>query len=398
MVRFLKLTRRENDRMWLRNITLSIIVLLTFFLSHKIKKKENKLTYDIFALLFDMMTVSSIALLFFSIIDVNNEQILITFLLLFVIFFFSILIKANNQIIPRHKYIIVSLITIPIVGLIYLGQDYRQSVLATEKKEVSTKNYNHLAKKRDMTIKKQLDNNIQLSNVSTDNELLVISDNFISYGNADKEAFIYGENFDNREDNFLIQANENGEFFIRKDEFDSNDLTRFILYEKDISIYSDGSFELMSQDYKSYSVKQILETPHQILKIGEDIEPGNYVVLTDTYGELEWVNYGTTKLFEKNLYINLKSGESLKISNAILFRHNDNKSYNNNLNRNGMLKVGVDIKEGEYEIVRNSESSLLKYSETIEGDNETGELIFTDEISVRTGEYLYLNDVYLFEK
>lgn len=345
-----------------------------------------------------MMTVSSIALLFFSIIDVNNEQILITFLLLFVIFFFSILIKANNQIIPRHKYIIVSLITIPIAGLIYLGQDYRQSVLATEKKEVSTKNYNHLAKKRDMTIKKQLDNNIQLSNVSTDNELLVISDNFISYGNADKEAFIYGENFDNREDNFLIQANENGEFFIRKDEFDSNDLTRFILYEKDISIYSDGSFELMSQDHKSYSVKQILETPHQILKIGEDIEPGNYVVLTDTYGELEWVNYGTTKLFEKNLYINLKSGESLKISNAILFRHNDNKSYNNNLNRNGMLKVGVDIKEGEYEIVRNSESSLLKYSETIEGDNETGELIFTDEISVRTGEYLYLNDVYLFEK
>ena len=140
-------------------------------------------------------------------------------------------------------------------------------------------------------------------------------------------------------------------------------------------------------------------------KVGEDLEEGLYLALSqsgfsylevskDSSGELDSIISNDN--FSTNRYIYVSDGQYLKLQDAELVKHKETQldmSDPSNL-KDGMYKVGVDIKPGEYKVksdslgyVEVSKNAKGVLSSIISNDNFEGEKYVT----VKKGQYLKLN-------
>ncbi|KZL94384.1 hypothetical protein [Clostridium magnum] len=144
-------------------------------------------------------------------------------------------------------------------------------------------------------------------------------------------------------------------------------------------------------------------------KVGTDIQPGEYVVTSDTSGYVEVTKDSTGSLdsivmnenIQGRVYVTIASGQYFTTKNAKTYPADKAPKVTPTDNKlsSGQYKVGVDIQPGEYKVrssnggyVEVSKSSKHGMGDIVSNDNFTGDKYITiaagQYITIRNGDIL----------
>ncbi|AZK43556.1 MULTISPECIES: hypothetical protein [Erysipelothrix] len=138
--------------------------------------------------------------------------------------------------------------------------------------------------------------------------------------------------------------------------------------------------------------------------VGTDLEPGEYMLLTDQEGYFEIRNQNATQIksndnFKGNSIITLKENETIEVSKARLYPYATSPKLNPQAD--GMYKIGEHLEAGTYKL----QTELSGYYEITTTSNHNVDDIlennnFTDPVTiyVKDGEYLKLNSASILER
>lgn len=167
--------------------------------------------------------------------------------------------------------------------------------------------------------------------------------------------------------------------------------------------------EVKKEEAKKEEPKKTSRITAGTYKVGTDIPPGEYLVLTtgsmcyieaakDSTGKLESIIFNDN-LMKGNSYVTLNNGEYFKLQGGEMYPVAEAKSIipASGLYTDGMYKVGIDIPAGEYKVVLDS---AMGYVEVSANSTHKLEAIITNDnltadsyITVSQGQYLKISGV-----
>lgn len=156
-----------------------------------------------------------------------------------------------------------------------------------------------------------------------------------------------------------------------------------------------------------------LEISAGTYKVGDDIDAGEYLVLSDgmayieaaedSTGELESIIFNENLMGEAHAYVTLEDGQYFKLQGGAMYPEEDAPSIvpEDGLYTDGMYKVGEDIPAGEYQVILDDASELgMGYLEVSSDSSHELESIITNDnveadtyITVEEGQYLTIQDL-----
>lgn len=156
-----------------------------------------------------------------------------------------------------------------------------------------------------------------------------------------------------------------------------------------------------------------LEISAGTYKVGDDIDAGEYLVLSDgmayieaaedSTGELESIIFNENLMGEAHAYVTLEDGQYFKLQGGSMYPEDDAPSIvpEDGLYTDGMYKVGEDIPAGEYQVILDDASELgMGYLEVSSDSSHELESIITNDnveadtyITVEEGQYLTIQDL-----
>lgn len=138
--------------------------------------------------------------------------------------------------------------------------------------------------------------------------------------------------------------------------------------------------------------------------VGTDLDPGEYMLLTDQEGYFEIKNQNSTQIksndnFRGNSIITLNENEMIEVSRALIYPYEASPELKPQAD--GMYKIGEHLEAGTHKL----KTELSGYYEITTSSNHNVDDIlennnFTDTITiyVKDGEYLKLNSASILER
>lgn len=389
-----------------QRIDLIIIFLISLgigLIIHRIRKKNPTILNHIIKIIFDAVTTVSGVLIVGGFLQVKDQQMDMMMVLIAIIICFQIIIETVNEPIKLNKIILTFLLVFPIIGIYYANMQYKSIYNAEQislKKNQAHSDYVDTTHKRNFILWDQQNNNLKINQEKT----IKVDDFILIHGNSTPNIYIYGENAITHKQLFLVKTNNVGNFTVKLDKKQLAGSFKINLFVNHIALQDKRTVVKES----SASVDKVLDIsglPTQTsisdgtYVIGTDLAPGNYVILSNKIGSIQWLSGDNViKSFAKNLYIDLKQNDVIRIQNAELLKISPEINMVNGAAINGMLKVGTDILPGKYQLeATDSVNDAKVYSTPLGSHTSTGKSV-TESVTLQKNDYIYITNNKLVKK
>lgn len=380
-----------------------VIGMFLTYLVCKRREKEANIVNHVLKIVCDSLTIISGTLIASYFLKADEQQFGMILVLLSFIICLQIVFEVIGEPIRKYKITMAILLIFPLSGVFYGTLQFQNNVEAGEnQKDTSgaTNNYVSLVQNRDMSVREQEGNEIQLSK----EDINFYGDFFSLKGKIDSDTYIYGENPSDNTPLFLTKADDQGYFSTAIPRNDVADLSRIDLYVNHISIsaddtvYKDKATKPDSQlNIKEIDEKQALSSGSYT--VGTDCKAGEYILLAKDTGQINWLNDSSnSKSFDNSLYVKLSENDVIEIQGAEMFPVTKHTAFVPNKVDNGMLKVGTDIESGRYQIKATNDYAIAKkYKDSISNKLEEDSVIDSQEVELKDNEYIYLMNTQLIK-
>lgn len=377
-------------------------IVMSYFVRKRREKEANIVNHTL-KIACDSLTIISGTLIASYFLKVDEQQLGMISVLLSFIICLQIVLEVIGEPIKKYKAILATLLIFPLGGVFYGTLQFQNNVAAGESEKTTTEtnsNYVNLVQDRDMSVREQDENKLQVSQEETN-----FYGNFFSLnGRTDSDIYVYGEDPLDNTPLFLTKANDEGYFSVAISRKDIPDLSTIDLYVNHVSIladdtvYKDKAAKPDSQlDIKEVDEKKSLDAGSYT--VGTDCKAGQYILLSKGTGQINWLNDSTnSKSFDNSLYVKLANGDVIELQNAQMIPVTEHTAFVPDTTENGMLKVGTDIESGRYQIKASNDYAIAKkYNGSISNRPNEDTIIDSQEVELKDDEYVYLMNTQLIK-
>lgn len=386
------------EKLFFISVIVSVCCLCISFL---FSKKVPTLIVRVVKIISELLLVSAFFIIFVNLLQLKKSMSYMGALILLLILIFIIVIEVNREVAKSNKKFIAILMAVPLALMLPLLSLY-QHALEVEASRQTDINYEAIKETSENLVKRQVDNKVELYNdLMTPGQLFVNKDQKVTIsGKTNPNGVIVlankGTHFQE-----VVQADDHGYFYHQFSYDVTSQGSKIELFVNNCEVNRQGEVVLLSNHGdKQYEVlvDQSKEYAAGTYTVGKEMSPGDYVLTSPGEGSVTFED-GTTKVFENQLYVSLKDGESIATSNSKMVLVAEAKSLVFDLNQVGMLMVGRDIPAGKLSVaadLKDKDSYGKKYTKIISSRYSVGEELVEKELSVKKGEclYFYFSDLF----